>query len=144
MQKMKNTIYWAVLASETSHIFCCVLPTVFSILSLLAGLGLATVVPVWLEDLHAVLHEWELPLILLSGFVVLIGWGLYIYSKKIDCHDTGCAHGACEPRKDTANLILKVATILFIVNVSIYGVFHRGIGVFMPSAEIKVEQAHEH
>ena len=132
MQKLQNTVYWAILASEASHIFCCVLPTIFSILSLLAGLGLVTVIPGWLEDLHAVLHNWEVPMIIASGMVVALGWALYAYSRKIDCHDTGCKHGACEPRKITTSTILKIATVLFIVNVSVYSIFHHGMEAAAP------------
>ncbi|MCB1562157.1 MAG: hypothetical protein KDJ75_01145 [Alphaproteobacteria bacterium] len=145
MQRVQKAMYWAILASETSHVFCCVLPTLFSIMSLLAGIGLAAGMPGWLDSIHHVLHAWEIPLILLSGFVVALGWALHFYSEKIDCHDTGCHHGTCAPRKKTAGTILKIATILFLVNVSVYTLFHRGAelggfvgGVVAPHAE------HEH
>ncbi len=126
MEKLQNKFYWAILASETSHIFCCVLPTLFSVVSLFAGLGLVSAMPGWLEVVHTALHSWEIPLIVLSGVVVGLGWALDIYSRKIDCHDTGCHHGPCDTGKKRAHTILKAATILFIVNITVYGVFHQG------------------
>lgn len=63
MQKLQNTFYWAIIATETSHVFCCVLPTVFSILSFMAGLGLIGIVPVWMQDAHTFMHNWEVPII---------------------------------------------------------------------------------
>jgi hypothetical protein len=145
MQKFQKPILWALILSESSHIFCCVLPTVFSVLSLLAGLGLVGVMPGWLENVHALLHGWEVPVILMSGAVVAFGWALYFYSKRIDCHDHGCGHGPCEPRKDTTALILKIATILFFVNIAIWGVFHRGMGIFVQETTMsQTEARHDH
>lgn len=135
MQKLQKTLTLAIIASETSHVFCCVLPTLFSVLSLLAGVGLVSGMPVWIESLHEQLHAWEVPMIAFSGSVVLFGWALYAYSRRIDCHNTGCHHGACAPRKKTASKILKVATILFVVNVSVYLIFHRGMQINMPAHE---------
>ena len=40
MEKRRKAVFWAVLLSETSHLFCCVLPSVFSVLSLLVGVGM--------------------------------------------------------------------------------------------------------
>ena len=137
MQRLQKALYMAIIASETSHVFCCVLPTIFSIVSLMAGVGLVSTMPGWLAGIHAELHHWELPLIAMSGAVVVLGWALYAYSRKIDCHNTGCHHGACEPRKKTASNILKIATILFVVNTAVYLVFHRGMDVVThPNTEI--------
>lgn len=135
MQRLQKALYMAIIASETSHVFCCVLPTIFSIISLMAGVGLVSAMPGWLESIHADLHHWELPLIAMSGVVVVLGWALYAYSRKIDCHNTGCHHGSCEPRKKTANNILKIATILFVVNTAVYLVFHRGLQVDLDHAD---------
>lgn len=125
MQKTKNTIFWAVILSETGHVFCCVLPTVFSVLSLLAGLGMVSAVPVWMEELHHVLHDWEIPVIVLSGFLLMMGWALHAYSRKIDCHETGCHHPPCDSKKTTASRILVVATTLFCINLAVYVFLHR-------------------
>jgi hypothetical protein len=135
MQKLQKPLYWTVIASEASHVFCCVLPTLFSVLSLLAGLGLASAMPIWVQELHETLHRWELPLIGFSGSVLALGWAVYLYSRKIDCHNTGCKHACnCGRKKDKANMILKFATILFIINVTVYGVFHQGMNIFVKPA----------
>ena len=85
-----------------------------------------------------------MPLIALSGTVVAFGWALYGYSKRIDCHSTGCHHGACEPRKKTANLILKIATVLFLANTAVFLVFHKGMQIAVPTAaEADVQHSHE-
>lgn len=128
-EKHEKRLYWAILLSETSHVFCCVLPTLFSLLSMLAGVGLMATVPGWLVSFHEVMHGWEVPMIIVSAVVVALGWGLYFYSKKIDCHDTGCCHEPCGPRKKAANKILVAASILLVFNVSIYFGIHRGMNV---------------
>lgn len=135
---------WAVLVSECSHVFCCVLPTVFSILSVLVGLGLVGAVPVWMDALHHVMHDWEVPIILFSGLVVLAGWALHLYSQKLDCHDTGCVHGGCAPKKNRNLTILKIATVLFVVNVTIYMVFHRGLETFGVTEPAALHAHHDH
>ncbi len=124
MQKIQKSVVWAVLVSETGHIFCCVLPTIFSILGLLSGLGFVITLPPALDHLHAYLHAYERPMIAASAVVLLLGWGLYAYARKIDCHDTGCVHGACTPKKTYTHRILWAATILFAVNLVIYLIFH--------------------
>ena len=134
MQKPQKALYTAIIASETSHVFCCVLPTIFSILSLMAGLGLVTAMPVWLQSIHEILHHWELPMILVSGAIVAAGWALDAYARKIDCHNTGCHHGSCQPQKKRAHTILKVATVLFLINTSVYLVFHRAMPQTLPDA----------
>ena len=126
---MKETIQkslgFAVIASEGVHIFCCVLPTLFSLLGLLAGLGVIAVLPPAIIAFHDVMHEWEVTIIAASGFVLALGWAAAWYSKRIDCHSSGCAHGACAPQKNRAHTILKFASILFVVNVLIYTTVHR-------------------
>jgi len=47
---------------------------------------------------------------------------------KADCHDTGCCHGPCGPRKSAADKILIVATVLMALNVGVYLTIHRHMG----------------
>lgn len=121
----RKAIVWAVLLSESSHVFCCVLPTVFSVLSLLSGAGMISVMPAFVSNMHETLHHYELPMIGASAAILLLGWGLHLYSQKIDCHDTGCAHGPCEGKKNKTHLLLMIASLLFVANVSVYALFHR-------------------
>ena len=128
MQKIQKTLYASVVASESIHIFCCVLPTVFSILSLLAGMGVVATLPSFLNDAHAAIHAYEIPMIMVSGLILLFGWGLYLYSRKIDCRNEGtCAHTPCEPKKNRTKIFMMLATILFVVNIMVYFAFHRGM-----------------
>jgi hypothetical protein len=124
MQRAHKSIFWAIILSETSHIFCCVLPTLFSVIGLFAGLGFVVTLPPGLEALHEALHAYELPMMAFSAAVMVLGWILYGISRRMDCHDTGCVHGACAPKKNTAHTVLKIATVLFVFNVMIYFGFH--------------------
>ncbi len=104
MQRLQKSILAAVVLSEISHVFCCVLPILFSVISLLVGLGVVGVMPQIFTEIHDVMHAYEVPMIIVSGMVLFVGWGLYFVSQKLDCHDTGCGHGPCEPRKRTRTL----------------------------------------
>lgn len=129
MERIRKSLFWALVLSETSHVFCCVLPTVFTALSFLAGLGMVSM-PAFLIEFHEAIHEWEIPIIAFSGAILVLGWVLHWYSLKIDCHDTGCCHPPCTPVKRRSATIMKIATVLFVANVLIYGVVHRGFGFF--------------
>ena len=142
MEKLQKSLNVAVILAEVSHVFCCVLPTVVSLMSVLVGAGLIGTLPVSLLVLHDLLHDWELPIIVGSGVLIALGWVVMWYSRKIDCHNTGCGHEPCGPKKLRSTRLLKIATVLFVINVSVYTVFHRGMGIDVPSAEEHHEQGH--
>jgi hypothetical protein len=146
MQKISKNFGLAVLMTEFSHVFCCVLPTVFTILSFAANLGMISALPVWLMDLHDVIHNYELPIILASSAMLCFGWAVHLISKRVDCHNTGCSHPPCEPTKDRNLKILKIATILLACNVFVFAVIHKNIFElsFLPTAVQHVEHDHEH
>jgi len=127
IERVQKTLNWAIIISETSHIFCCILPTLFSVLSLIVGMGLITAMPVGIEVMHEALHDWEIPMILASGLVLVAGWIIYYIAKRLDCHDTGCVHEPCGPKKKKSGLVLKFATALFFFNVTVFLVFHHGM-----------------
>ncbi len=148
--KIKHTQKWlnsAIILSEASHIFCCVLPTVFSIMSLLAGFGMIGAMPYWLQSVHDTMHHWELPMIGMAGTVIALGWILNWVTLKLDAHSEHCHHGGCTPKKKkSANLILKAATVLFMVNLVIYFGFHRNPHVheMLDEAPVELEHHHDH
>jgi hypothetical protein len=148
MQKIQNTIFWTIIASETTHVFCCVLPTIVSIMSLLSGMGLIATMPGWLNALHEMMHNWEAPVIIFSGVLLVAGWALYAISRRIDClTDADCHHEPCAPKKKNASRILLIATVLFIANSTVYFVFHRAMGdSALPTASSHSEshQGHVH
>jgi hypothetical protein len=124
-ERVQKTLTWALVASEASHVFCCVLPTIFSVLSLFVGIGLIASMPGIMVHIHDFIHRWEMPIICVSGLILMAGWGLNYYGRKVDCHDHGCCHGACAPKKSKAHLILITATVLFAFNLSVYLLAHR-------------------
>lgn len=141
--KMQKSMMWAVILSETSHLFCCVLPTLVSLVGLLAGLGVVVALPVRFLEIHDFLHAWELPMIIASGVILALGWVMIRHSDKVDCHSTGCAHGACAPKKNAAHLVLKIATVLFVFNVLVYALVHRSAW-FNDHSPMGQHEGHDH
>lgn len=82
--------------------------------------------PTGLATLHEMIHDYEISIMAASAVLLLFGWGVYMISRKIDCHDgeKACSHEPCAPKKDRAKLVLIVASILFLVNISVYIGFH--------------------
>lgn len=127
MEKVNKRIFWTVIASESIHIFCCVLPTIFSVMSLMAGFGMIATMPGFIENAHHFIHDYEIPMIIISGIILAIGWGVYTYSRRMNCSTQGstCCHEPCAPKKYRTRLFMILATCLFLVNVSVYFVFHK-------------------
>lgn len=124
VKRLQGVFSWLVVLSELSHVFCCVLPSIFSLLTVMIGMGIFSTMPSWMDGVHSTLHDWELPVIAFSGVALILGWGAHMLSKRLDCHGTGCMHEPCEPKKDKNASILQIATFLFVVNVSIYSFIH--------------------
>ncbi|MGH1403311.1 MAG: hypothetical protein ACRBDL_03640 [Alphaproteobacteria bacterium] len=144
MKRIQNAFSWVVVASEVSHVFCCVLPSVFTVISVLIGMGMIGVMPLWIETIHHTMHEWELPIIITSGVVLILGWAIHVISQKLDCHDTGCAHGSCKPKKNRASKVLKIATFLFLMNIAIYFSIHYGQGQTDSNQPVAEHHHHGH
>lgn len=140
---------WAVLVSELSHVFCCVIPTLVTILSAFANLGLFVVSPDGiLMSIHNKMHSYEIPIILFSGGMVALGWAAHLFSQKVDCHDTGCGHPPCTPQKARNSRVLIVASVLFCLNIIIYFGVHLNVmhfDAFRPRPlESRIHQDHPH
>lgn len=118
---------WAILLSELSHVFCCVLPTIVTLLGVLSNIGLIGAAPVFLTGLHETIHSYEIPIIVFSGVMVVMGWVFHLASRSVDCHDTGCVHPPCDSKKSGNSKILIVATLLFFINILIYFGIHQNI-----------------
>src|SRR5262245_42082343 len=99
MEKIRKTALTAIIISEASHIFCCVLPTVFSLVSILSGAGIITTLPHGWVELHEVLHAYEIPMIVFSAAVLALGWGLHYYVEHMGPHEQHkhCCDGQCGP-----------------------------------------------
>lgn len=149
MQGFHKHFGWAVLVSELSHVFCCVIPTVVTVLSAFANLGLFVISPDgMLMNIHNAMHAYEIPVIVFSGAMVVLGWATNSLSKGVDCHDTGCGHPPCTPQKSKNSKVLMVATILFALNILIYFGVHRNVlhlNMFRPHPlERHVSHSDEH
>ena len=124
VEKVQKALGWAIILSETSHVFCCALPVIVSTLSLLSVIGVISAAPAVLTSFHEVMHDYEMPLIIFSAVILALGWGLHFISRKLDCHSTGCCDEPCEPKKDKTSRILKIATGLFLFNLIVYTAIH--------------------
>ncbi len=135
----------AIILAESTHVFCCVLPTLVTIISIMASVGAIIPIPLFLLDIHEFLHEYELPVIAFSGAVLALGWGLYLASRVTVCEKPHCEphETVCAGKKDRTRWVLAVATALFIVNITIYFTLHRGNEDLLPHGHAH-EQHHEH
>lgn len=116
MRRIQNTLHWVIVVSAASHIFCCVLPTVFALASFVTGLSMFSGLFPGFEHIHHIMHDYEMPLLVFAAVMLAIGWGVQYLSWKIDCHDTGCGHGSCKPKKRRAEKVLLLASALFSLN----------------------------
>ncbi|MFP4098011.1 MAG: hypothetical protein ACLFP8_07860 [Alphaproteobacteria bacterium] len=144
VKRLQSVFSWVVLLSGASHIFCCVLPSVLTALTLLVTMGAMTAIPSWIGEMHDTMHAWEIQIILLSGAVLVLGWIAHLMSRRVDCHDTGCAHEPCSPKKDKNALILKIATALFLFNISTYSVVHMAHEHEHGQHEYNLQDTHAH
>ena len=128
MQKIQKAMFWTIVVSESTHVFCCVLPTLVSVISLVMGVGALSFLPGFVLEIHEALHAYEVSVIVFSGVTLAIGWGLHFYSRHLDCatESSCCAHEPCAPKKDKTFLIMVAATALLAFNIVIYFTFHYG------------------
>lgn len=145
MQRFHKHFGIAVLASELSHVFCCVIPTLVTVLSAFANLGLFVISPDgFLINIHNAMHSYEVPIIVFSGVMVLLGWVAHFVSRRVDCHDTGCGHPPCTPQKSKNSKVLLIATLLFALNILIYFGVHRNVFELMVFRPHPLEKSINH
>ena len=126
MERFHRFVHWVVIFSLAGHFFCCVLPALVSVLSVVVGLGLLSGVLPMLNDIHHILHGYESGLVVFSGVMLAIGWIAQWMSARFDCHDTGCDHPPCDTKKIRNARILTVATVLFMFNALMLLFFNHG------------------
>lgn len=127
-RKIHKHLGWAVIASELSHVFCCVIPTLVTVLSAFANVGLMVMAPDgWLMTIHEALHHYEIGIIVFSGVMVALGWIAHLASRGMDCHESGCHHPPCDAQKSRNSKILLIATCLFAANLVVYFGVHRNV-----------------
>lgn len=124
MEKLRRNIVWFVIASEVSHLFCCVLPTLAALLSLAVGVGL---LPTAFTALHDVIHGYEIPIITFSAIMLGLGWWAYWLARRTDCHALGHDEHACHKTTDRSKVYLLIGTVLFVMNFLIFITLHSSL-----------------
>lgn len=115
---------WVALVSVFGHIFCCGLPLVLGVVSLLTGFGMFSVSFPFLDSIHAGFDGVRVPMMGFSAMVLAVGWGAQVYATRIDCHNTGCVHEPCGSKKRKTTRLLWLATIIFAFNMLAFTVVH--------------------
>jgi hypothetical protein len=115
MQRTHRIIH-ALNLVASSHFFCCVLPVAAKAVALGAGAGLFSAT----LALHARLHTYEPYLLMFSGLVFAVDFAAQYHASKVDCHDTGCDHPPCEPKKIRIRKFTLLAGALFFVNLAFF------------------------
>lgn len=128
-RRTRDWVHMMALASVLGHVFCCGLPIILGIVSLLAGAGVLSPQIPGLDNFHNIIHSHELALLGFSLAMLVAGWGLQLHAARVDCHETGCQHPPCDSKKHNASSLLWVATAVFAFNVC-FMVFlpHKGQG----------------
>lgn len=119
MQKRIAT--YLTYASAFSHLFCCFLPGVLSIVTLLASSGTVVVtlddfgLP---ESMHGDLIAFSAIILIVSGIMNFISW-------RVDCREDGyCTHEPCEPKKNRYLKLYLFSVVFFFINAGIHFGFH--------------------
>jgi len=124
MHRFQAVTNWTAAVTQLGHLFCCGLPALFSILSLLSSFGIMISMPSNLHHLHHMMHGYELLLIVFAGSITAIGWSLHYISWKMDCPSSGCQHEPCASKKKRFSKILLFSTILFSINLIVFTFLH--------------------
>ena len=113
---VQNISSWTAVSGGLVHIFCCGLPALFSILSLLGAFGLSALIPHGVEAFHEAIHDYELYIWMVSLLMLAIGWAAHAYSLHMNCHEEvpECGdHKPCDVSHRNARIILVLASVLF-------------------------------
>ncbi len=116
---------WMVVGTELSHVFCCVLPMLVTVFTVIVNAGLLTATPVFLTQIHDVIHDYEMPIILFSGLMMFVSWAVHLASHQAESDATGCGHSSCVSKQNKNLRILQIATLLFFMNLVIYFAVHK-------------------
>lgn len=145
MQNMRRTFYWTILASELSHIFCCVLPVLLSLISIFSLYGAMNAVPGFIWSAHDFMHHWEPVILVVSALLLLSGWGLWAQQKQVSHPTHSCQTSNCDEAKSLRKmrLMLLVTSGLFAVNFSVYALIHAEHAPFSQENHMS-DAAHNH
>ena len=122
MIRLKSTATTFSLLAELSHIFCCGLPIFIAVMSAGSQIGFGGAFIAF----HSIIHDFELQILIGSGLLLDVGFGLHVFSYWMDCRSTGCSHDACEPKKFRVGWIFTIALLLYVANISFYFISGHG------------------
>ena len=115
MLKTLSTFF--VIMGSLMHIFCCGLPLLLSITSFATTLGISSLSIFevgWFEPI-------ENYVLIIMGLMLALTYFVNRSSKKLDCTEDGsCTHPPCDEKKDISGYLLKIATVLYLVNIAIF------------------------
>jgi len=120
MERVQKVSNWIVMLSALSHFFCCVLPSLSSIIGLGASFGFISTSLPYFEWFH----DNEREILIFSAVALAISAVAQIISWRIDCRNSGCHHDKCEPKKKISFKIFTIAVVLFLINLTIHLVYH--------------------
>ena len=103
-----------IILGSIMHIFCCGLPLLLSFTSLATVFGISSLTIFEIEWFEAV----EGYVLIISGVMLLMTFIIDRYSKQLDCSENEfCTHPPCGEKKNTYSYILRIAIILYFINI---------------------------
>lgn len=107
------------LLSIGAHIFCCGVPTIAALLSLISTAGMTGVLAI--EHLTDLTETWHQAAFYFSTAMVLLAVTSYVIARRRDCVAEGhCAHEPCAPKKTTGWKRLALSLVLYAANVGVF------------------------
>lgn len=73
---------------------------------------------------HDVMHDYEIPIFIGSGILLLVGLSLHYLSFQLDCRRTGCFHEDCTPKKFKVGRVFLFAAFLYVANLTFFFLTH--------------------
>lgn len=111
------------LAALFAHAFCCGLPALSAIASLVAGVGAAGS-SVFHDFAHAI-EQWHVHLFVFSTLMLGVAVFASVVAERRDCVTEGhCCHPPCTPAKKRSWRILGISVALYVVNCILFFLEH--------------------
>ena len=102
-----------VIFGSAMHLFCCGIPLFLGLTSLTTIFGISSLSlfeVAWFEAI-------EIYVLVASGIFLLISLIVDFICKKLDCSKTSlCQHPHCENKKTNFSYLLKIAVIIYAIN----------------------------
>jgi len=111
---LKTITPYFIILGCLMHLFCCGLPLLLSITSLTTAIGISSLSIFEIEWFEAV----ENYVLIISGVMLAVTYIINRSSKELDCSESGfCTHPPCGEKKNSSSYILRIAIVLYLVNI---------------------------